>query len=290
MSRVTLFISALFLTLVVNQIIAQPIPAKSNSIKPTIQLATIYQESTKINDYWISEKLDGVRGYWTGTHLFTKQGNIINTPDRYTHNWPNIPLDGELWSNRNQFQQIVSCVRKKIPNNNCWKHINFMIFDLPTHSGDFSERLLQMHKIVQQSQTTNIAVIKQVKVNSNKQLMEKLKTVVDNQGEGLMLHHQHAYYKSGRSNELMKLKHYQDAEAIVIGYIQGKGKYQGQLGSLQVKTSEGIIFKIGSGFSDKERITPPNIGDIITFKYTGKTKKGVPRFASFMRIRTPKTN
>ena len=100
-----------------------------------------------------------------------------------------------------------------------------------------------------------------------------------------MLHHQKAHYKTGRSNDLMKLKRHDDAEAIVIGYIAGKGKYKNKLGSLKVKMPSGLIFKIGSGFTDQQRNEPPAIGSTITFKYIGKTVRGVPKFASFLRVR-----
>jgi DNA ligase-1 len=52
-----------------------------------------------------------------------------------------------------------------------------------------------------------------------------------------------------------------------------------------VETIEGIVFKIGSGFTDKERHNPPPIGSLITFKYNGKTQAGIPRFARYFRIR-----
>jgi len=71
----------------------------------------------------------------------------------------------------------------------------------------------------------------------------------------------------------------------VIAHLPGKGKYQGLLGALQVETEDGIRFKIGTGFSDNERQNPPPIGSIITYRYTGKTRNNIPRFAAFMRIR-----
>ena len=100
-----------------------------------------------------------------------------------------------------------------------------------------------------------------------------------------MLHHQEAYYRVGRSNALMKLKQHDDAEAKVIAHIMGKGKYRNKLGSIVVELPSGLTFKIGSGFTDQQRTTPPKIGSVITFKYIGKTARGVPRFASFLRIR-----
>jgi len=77
-----------------------------------------------------------------------------------------------------------------------------------------------------------------------------------------------------------------DAEAVVINHISGKGKYKGMLGSMVVETADKKRFKIGSGFSDKERKNPPAVGSVITYKYFGLTSKGVPRFASFVRVRS----
>jgi len=115
--------------------------------------------------------------------------------------------------------------------------------------------------------------------------MKKLDDVVEQGAEGLMLHRASSLYKSGRSDDLLKLKKHFDAEAVVISHLPGKGKYQGMLGSMLVETPDKIRFKIGTGFSDEERKNPPAIGSIITYKYFGLTKKGVPRFASFMRVR-----
>jgi DNA ligase-1 len=71
----------------------------------------------------------------------------------------------------------------------------------------------------------------------------------------------------------------------VIGYTKGKGKYKGKLGAIKCKLKNGTVFKVGSGFSDKQRQNPPKIGDIITFKYKKFTKYGKPRFPVFLRIR-----
>lgn len=92
-------------------------------------------------------------------------------------------------------------------------------------------------------------------------------------------------YRIGRSNDLLKVKQYQDAEAVVVQHLPGKGKYEGLMGSLLVELENGRQFRIGSGFSDAERASPPDPGTVITFKYYGYTATGLPRFASFLRIR-----
>jgi DNA ligase-1 len=141
--------------------------------------------------------------------------------------------------------------------------------------------------LVAKSDSPYLELITQYKLTDKRALMDKLDDVAALDGEGLMLHHQDATYTPKRSPHLLKLKKYQDAEATVIGHLPGKGKYQGLLGSLLVQLAGGEKFKIGSGLSDQQRQHPPPVGTIITFKYYGKTARGIPRFASFMRVRNP---
>ncbi len=57
------------------------------------------------------------------------------------------------------------------------------------------------------------------------------------------------------------------------------------LGSLEVEMPDGKRFRIGTGFTDAVRKNPPAIGEMVTYQYRGLTKKGLPRFASFLRTR-----
>lgn len=266
---------------------AQQTPQK---FKPNIQHGVSYQKVDDISQYYVSEKLDGIRGFWDGKQLFTRQGNLINSPSWFTQHWPAHPMDGELWLDRGQFQPLLSCVSKRIAveskTTSCWRKVRFMMFDLPKHPGDFNDRVNRMQALLVKVPSVYLAMIDQVKLKELSDLDHKLDEVITAHGEGLMLHLANAHYQKGRNPALMKLKKYQDAEATVIGYTEGKGKYQNQLGAIKVKTSEGIIFKIGSGLSDIQRTNPPKIGTIITFKYNGLTQAGIPRFARFWRIKT----
>lgn len=253
--------------------------------KPKLQLASHYQKPVAIEQYWVSEKLDGVRGYWNGQQLLTRNGNLLYPPLWFTENWPKIALDGELWSARAEFEQISACVRTTTSNGECWRKLKLMVFDLPHQKTNFTERISLMEQVIQATKSQHLSMIKQQKIANTKSLYALLNQVVDNNGEGLMLHLGSALYQSGRSKNLLKLKKHQDAEAEVIAHMPGKGKYQGLLGAIKVKTPEGILFKIGSGFSDQQRKQPPKIGSVITYKYIGKTQRGVPRFASFLRIK-----
>jgi DNA ligase-1 len=280
----------IFFTCILSIHLSSAAQQTAQKFKPDIQHGVSYQKVDDISQYYVSEKLDGVRGYWDGKQLLTRQGNIIYSPNWFTQHWPEFPMDGELWLARGQFQPLLSCVSKRIAVENtttsCWRKVRFMVFDLPKHPGDFDVRVSEMRRLLMQNPSGYLAMIDQVKLKKLSDLEHTLDKVIADQGEGLMLHLASAYYQQGRNPALMKLKKYQDAEAIVIGYTEGKGKYQNQLGAIKVKTSDGIIFKIGSGFSDTQRANPPKIGTIITFKYNGLTQAGIPRFARFWRIKT----
>ena len=259
------------------------------------QLATSYQDDIVVKDYWISEKLDGIRARWNGSSLITRNGNIINAPTWFVKNFPPQTLDGELWLARNSFERTASIVLRKTPNQD-WQNIKFMLFDLPEHKGTFSQRLAKLQILVDTVASPNLQVIPQFKLANQSQLMLKLDDIVALGAEGLMLNHHGALYEDGRSTNLLKLKKHQDAEARVIAHYPGKGKYKNMMGSLLVELTEagefdnGIQFKIGSGFSDKQRREPPSIGTIITFKYFGLTTRGIPRFASYLRVKPKVVN
>lgn len=253
--------------------------------KPDLLLANIYKPDILLNDYWVSEKLDGVRAYWDGKQLISRQGTVLQAPKWFIQPLPQVALDGELWLGRQQFSNLSGIVRQKKPNNELWKQVKYMIFDLPNSSLTFDQRIVKMQNIIHQSNAPHFQMIRQYKVSSKQALSNELSKVVNLGGEGLMLHKGNSLYHSGRSNDLLKVKQYNDAEATVIKHITGKGKFKGMLGAMLVETKKGLRFKIGSGFSLKERQNPPPIGSLITYKYFGLTKNGQPRFASYMRIR-----
>ena len=252
---------------------------------PAIQQAKTYHNDIVLAEYLVSEKLDGVRGYWDGNTLRSRNGLIISAPLWFVENFPNIHLDGELWIARGKFEQTLSVVNKLSANHDEWQQVKFMIFDLPQYSAEFSQRVAKMRTIVRRSNSPYLKLIEQHHLKSDKQLQAMLTKVIKSGGEGLMLHKANAYYQVGRNNNILKLKPYFDDEAVVIAHLPGKGKYRGMLGAILVETVQGIRFKIGTGFSDQQRLKPPPIGSFITFKYWGLSKNKVPRFASYLRQR-----
>jgi DNA ligase-1 len=243
-----------------------------------------YTAQVVVNDYFVSEKLDGVRARWNGTALISRGGKVLTAPSWFTQSFPPQVLDGELWLGRGKYQQTVSIVTQHKPHP-AWGQLKFMVFDLPSSNLPFAGRVKQMHIISAQSQSRFLQVIAQLKLDDSQQLMALLDQVVNNGGEGLMLHHGAALYVNGRSSQLLKLKEFSDAEAVVIAYKPGRGKYSGLVGSLKLRSDDGREFYVGSGLSDKLRASPPAIGSIITYRYQGFTDSGLPRFPVYIRQR-----
>lgn len=251
---------------------------------PPVMLAERYGGEA-VADYWVSEKLDGVRGRWDGTRLYTRGGHPIATPDWFTVNWPRVPMDGELWMGRGRFDEVSALVRTGDRLARGWTRVRFMVFDLPRHRGRFGQRVQHMRVLTRHAGVAWLQPVTQFHLATSAQLDERLRRVVNAGGEGLMLHHDAAVYRSGRSEHLLKLKTHDDAEARVVAYTPGKGKYAGMVGALLVELPDGRRFRLGSGLSDAERAAPPPIGTLVTYRHNGLTSTGLPRFARFMRVR-----
>lgn len=263
-----------------------PLFAKQNT--PNVLLAQEYKTGVDVTQYLISEKYDGVRAIWDGKQFYSRQGNIINAPNWFTKNLPKTPLDGELWLGRGEFDALSGAVRKDVPIDTEWQHISYNVFELPNALGTFAARAKRIVEIVKRANLPHLKAVAQFHVKGEAELKKRLKQVVANGGEGLMLHRADAQYLTGRNAALIKLKPLYDAEATVVAHTEGKGKYKGKLGALVVETADGIRFKLGTGLSDADCANPPKIGSLVTYTYNDKTKKGKPKFAQFLHERNKK--
>ncbi len=252
--------------------------------KAPVMLAHRWHPKIDINGWWLSEKLDGVRGYWTGKEMISRSGNPFHIPTWFTKNFPATPLDGELWIGRRKFSELVGIIRRKVPDAD-WEKVHYLIFDAPQAEGGFEKRLDFARRWFRQHPNPYSEVLKQQICENEMQLRTKLREIESIGGEGVMLRKPNSPYTDGRSYDLLKVKTFEDAEATVIKHLPGSGKHAGRLGALLVELPNGIQFAIGTGFTDQERETPPPVGSIITFKYYGSHESGIPRFASFLRVR-----
>lgn len=233
----------------------------------------------------VSEKLDGVRGYWDGQQLRFRSGLPVAAPAWFTAGLPPVALDGELWMGRGRFEPLVAAVRRQQPQDEAWRQIRLQVFELPEAAGPFAERAASLQRLAASQPSRSWAALPQRPVADRRALMDRLNTVVAEGGEGLMLHRAEAPFVAGRTPELLKLKPQDDAEAQVIGHIEGQGRLAGTVGALRVRTPDGLVFKLGSGLSDAQRADPPPIGSWVTYTHQGHTAAGVPRFARYLRQR-----
>ena len=249
-------------------------------------LANVYRRGMPLAGYWVSEKYDGLRGYWDGRQLWTRGGERVEAPAWFTAPLPTVPLDGELWAGRGRFEHALSTVRSQQPMDAAWRTMRFMVFDLPAEPGDFDHRLARLRQLLPMAQAPWLVAVPQQRATTHAALQAQLDRTVKDGGEGLMLHLGSAPYRSERNDDLLKFKPYDDAEARVIGHLPGQGRHTGRLGALLVETGEGRRFKLGGGFTDAQRAAPPPVGSLVTYRYNGLNASGLPRHARFLRVRS----
>ena len=252
---------------------------------PALLLAQVYRPGLPLQDYWVSEKYDGVRGFWDGRTLRTRGGETVQAPAWFTAGWPEVPMDGELWAGRGRFSHAQSTTRQQQPGDVAWRQMRFMVFDLPGDKGTFDQRLPALNALVESLGQPWVQAVPQRRVANDAALQALLHRTVRAGGEGLMLHRGASLYRAGRSDDLIKVKTHEDTEARVVAHLPGKGRHAGRLGALLVETPSGQRFRLGAGFSDADRERPPPVGSWVTYRFRGTHNGGLPRFASFVRAR-----
>ncbi|NJD36175.1 MAG: DNA ligase [Betaproteobacteria bacterium] len=252
---------------------------------PALLLAERYRNDIDVSRYWVSEKLDGVRAIWDGKALQFRSGNPVPAPQWFLDALPRRPLDGELWLGRGSFDQLSAIVRRQAPEDGEWQRVRYMIFELPGAPGSFTDRIEQIKAVTAIANLPWLQAIPQFRVPDATALQKKLRDIVRQGGEGLMLHRADAAYETGRSSAMLKLTPWLDAEATVIGHRPGKGKFVGMVGALQMEMPDGRRFALGSGLTEAVRRNPPLAGTLVTYRYRELTKNGMPRFPRYLRVR-----
>lgn len=261
----------------------KPKETKEGTQAPPLLLAESWDCVSDPTGWWLSEKLDGVRAYWNGTQFLSRQGNLFHAPKWFCAGLPAVPLDGELWLGRKQFQRTVSIVRRQDKSDH-WKEITYVVFDAPKLEKRFEERLAFVNECLPQ-RLHYAKAHAHVPCQGVAHLRQELSRLENLGGEGLMLRQAGSRYESGRSATLLKVKNFHDAEARVLRHQEGSGRHKGRLGALLVEMDDGTTFAVGTGFSDAERANPPPAGSLITFRYQELSDRGVPRFPSYVGIR-----
>jgi len=256
---------------------------------PPLLLAEDAPDTLQVAQYLVSEKLDGVRACWDGRHMLSRTGHVIAVPPVFASGLPGRPLDGELWMGRGRFEAMSGLIHRTAAAEEDWADVRYMVFELPGGGGSFEDRWKALQAMAASGPEARFGArwqpLAQRRLPDRTALEAWLAEVVGEGGEGLMLHRADAPYLVGRNEALLKLKPLLDAEGVVVAHRAGRGRFAGMLGALEVRLHDGRVIAVGTGYTEAERRAPPAIGSVITFTYRGLTRHGVPRHASFLRIR-----
>ena len=269
-----------------------------------------YPVSNKLIDYnnpvFMQPKLDGVRcliQYDSGkVTAYSRTGKVWKNIEhitlglyRFFDKYPNVILDGELYNHdfKDDFESIISMVRKTKPTAEdrliSAKNVQFHCYDIVDETKTFEER----YRFIEQAVPRNhcITHVSTMCCASDYDAKEMHKVNLACGFEGSILRTNDTY-ACKRSHNLRKFKDFSDAEAIIEGYVEGKGKRKGTLGKFLMVDADGIRFGCppGKGYNYKDlTVMLKNIDDYIgklaTFTYFERTKANSYRHPLFKCIR-----
>jgi DNA ligase-1 len=237
--------------------------------------------------WWLSEKLDGVRGYWDGNRMVARTGAEIKLPPKFRALLPkDVHLDGEFMTGRNEFTNTVTALYRRVEGG--WGNMTYHIFDLVDTELPWEERYARLQKLYPTAKDSGgdgrIVVLEQFKCKDEKQYKAFCEEIVSKGGEGVMLRKPGSLYtKGGRTQDLSKWKPFLDTEVMVLGPHK-KLNFRG----LVCQLPNGQQTTVKCSLWDYEN--PPPRGTVVTVKYggeyetTGKLKHGI-----LLRIRRDMT-
>ena len=269
-----------------------------------------YPVSNKPIDYtkqvFMQPKLDGVRcliQYDNGkVTAYSRTGKVWQNIEHITLNLykffdkhPNVILDGELYNHdfKDDFESIISMVRKTKPTaedrSKSRDNVQFHCYDIVDEVLTFDMRIHFIKQSLPSSYCVKHVHTMQITSHENALIFHESYKAGGYEGSILRLND---VYQCKRSHSLRKFKDFSDAEATIVGYLDGKGKRTGTLGKFIMMDDNGVEFGCppGKGYTYKQLGTMlENIGDYIgqraTFTFFERTKAGSYRHPLFKCIR-----
>jgi len=259
------------------------------------------------DDYvYMQPKLDGVRCLFTKNGAFSRTGkqfmNVKHIEKDLDHVFDALPwvvLDGELYNHnlRDNFEKIISLVRKQKPTEEdkyearIWTQ--YHVYDytgIDYKSGEGVRYRKRMHNLnVSDIYTPSIRHVESKIVATPAMCKVIHQENLDKGYEGSIMR-LNSTYQQKRTYSLMKFKDFQDAEAEIIGWVEGKGKRRGTIGKFVAKDVDGNEF--GMPVMDKFKKLQRNfkemqkwVGKIATFTYFERTKAKSYRHPLFKTLR-----
>ena len=273
-----------------------------------------YPVSNKPIDYtkpvFMQPKLDGVRCLIQYERRTQPREDVVVAYSRTGKQWlnidhilqslvpffqanPNVILDGELYNHalRDDFEKIISCVRKQKPTDidkaESRKLVQFHCYDIVDETLDFQSRSIRLNTLLKP--TYGIKLVKTIVTPTESQAKVNHARNLDAGFEGSILR-TNDVYKCGRSWSLRKFKDFHDAEAVLVDWVEGKGKRKGTIGKFIAIDADGNQFgmpvmdnfkKLQTNFEEMQEW----VGEIATFTYFERTKANSYRHPLFKAIR-----
>jgi len=269
-----------------------------------------YPVSDKPIDYtkpvFIQPKLDGVRcliQYDNSTvTAYSRTGkewkniyHILRHLVPFFQKYPDVILDGELYNHafKDDFESIISMVRKQKPTMQdrlkSADNVQFHCYDIVDETKSFEQRNNFITQAVPRNHCIKHVETTQCFTEGDAKIFHADNLELGYEGSILRSNNK---YQCKRSHALRKFKDFSDAEATIIGYLDGKGKRTGTLGKFIMQDDNGVEFGCppGKGYNYKQLATIlDNIGDYIgqraTFTFFERTKAGSYRHPLFKCIR-----
>ena len=255
------------------------------------------------NDIFMQPKLDGVRCLIqydnSQVKAYSRTGKEWKNIDHILFNlkpWfalnPDVILDGELYNHdlKDDFEKIISLVRKQKPDDidalESADMVQFHCYDIIDETMSFAMR----NEFIKQAVPRNHCV-KHVytTIVTEDQANIQHQCNLDEGYEGSILRTNDTY-KCGRSWNLRKFKDFSDAEALIVGWVEGVGKRKGTIGKFMAQDEDGNLF--GMPVMDKFKYLQDNfkkmqgyVGKTATFTYFERTKANSYRHPLFKCIR-----
>jgi len=255
---------------------------------------TLAKEWTKYKDkveypVVVQPKYDGLRSYLKDGKLYYRSNKpVLSCPHLEIDS--DYVLDGELYNHdlKNDFNKIVSLIRKDEPTQEAAEKVKFYIFDVIVDL-PYKDRWEIISEIVKKN--PNFVQAPSFFAENEADIEINLELFLENGYEGAMIRWGNDGYIQERTNKLLKYKKFfTDHEFKIIEIQDGRGKRSGTCAKWVLQTEDGKIFEANTTGTDEENLERWNrradfVGKKATIKYQSLTPDGIPRFGTFKTIR-----
>jgi DNA ligase-1 len=269
-------------------------------------LAHVYDPKSKtkvknpiVYPCFVQPKLDGLRCliYMGADRTIVTQsrtGGIFTTMDhvkagltQFFERWPTVILDGELYTNKYPFEELVGLIKRKQVDDPRIAQVHFHIYDIVSPNG-YTERrqfILDNRHLF----PPTFEIVKTEEATTVDDFKAKFTEYVQEGYEGIMLRNKKGAYVNNRSHDLQKYKEFEEDEFVIVGFREAEGRDSGTvIWRCATKTGDEFDCRpIGSMEHRKALFqnAKANIGKLLTIKYQELSEKGIPRFLSGKSIR-----